>query len=204
MKNIYIINAHQYYEFSEGALNKALVQKAKELLEEKGYEVRTVTMQDEYNVEQELENHQWADAVILQSPVNWMGVPWSFKKYMDEVYTAGMFGVLCNGDGRSSEAPTKNYGAGGALSGKQYMLSLTFNAPKESFDDASEYLFQGKSVDDLWFPMHMNFRFFGMEDLPTFACYDVMKNPDVENDFKRFEAHINESFPNSETFKKVS
>ncbi len=63
------------------------------------------------------------------------------------------------------------------------MLSLTFN-------DESEYLFQGKSVDDLFFPMHMNFRFFGMEALPTFAFYDVMKNANVEDDFKRFRAHI--------------
>jgi modulator of drug activity B len=31
--------------------------------------------------------------------------------------------------------------------------------------------------------MHLNFKFFGMEPLPTFACFDVMKNPDIENDF---------------------
>ncbi len=34
--------------------------------------------------------------------------------------------------------------------------------------------------------MHANFRFFGMSPLPTFVCYDVLKNPDIENDFKRF------------------
>ena len=123
-----------------------------------------------------------------------MGVPWTFKKYMDEVYTAGMDGRLCAGDGRHSDAPKQNYGAGGSLSGKQYMLSLTFNAPEESFNDPQEYLFQGKSVDDLFFPMHMNFRFFGMEALPTFACYDVMKAADAESDFKRFEAHLKEHF----------
>ena len=43
---------------------------------------------------------------------------------------------------------------------KKYMLSLTFNAPKEAFNNVNEYLFQGKNVDDLFFPMHMNFRFF--------------------------------------------
>ena len=62
------------------------------------------------------------------------------------------------------------------------MLSLTFNAPKEAFDDPKEYLFQGKSLDDLWLPMHMNFRFFGMKALPTFVCYDVVKNSHIEND----------------------
>ena len=63
---------------------------------------------------------------------------------MDEVYTAGMGGALCDGDGRHSDAPKKNYGAGGTLTGKKYMLSLTFNAPEESFNDPNEYLFQGE------------------------------------------------------------
>ena len=150
--------------------------------------------EEEYDVAEQLDNHSWADVVILQTPVNWMGVPWTFKKYMDDVYTAGMGGELCNGDGRSSQAPKKNYGAGGTLQGKKYMLSLTFNAPEEAFNDKSEYLFQGKGVDDLWLPMHMNFRFFGMAGLPTFACYDVMKDAQIESDLLRFEAHINENF----------
>lgn len=192
-KNVLIINAHQYYPFSEGKLNAALIDKAMTILEQKGYDIRTVTMSDEYDVNEQLELHQWADIVFLQTPVNWMGVPWSFKKYMDEVYTAGMGGALCNGDGRTAEEPKKNYGTGGTLTDTKYMMSLTFNAPEESFNDASEF-FEGKSVDDLMFPTHMNFKFFGMKPMPTFASFDVMKNADVENDFKRFEAHINEYF----------
>ncbi len=194
MSNILIINAHQYYPFAEGKLNGTLVDMAVTQLEAKGHATRIVTMQDDINVEKELENHQWADIVLLQTPVNWMGVPWSFKKYMDEVYTAGMAGALCDGDGRTAEAPKANYGEGGTLKGKKYMLSLTFNAPKEAFNDSAEYLFQGKSVDDLFFPMHMNFRFFGMEPLETFACFDVMKNPDVETDFARFSKHLDTQF----------
>lgn len=195
MSNVLILNAHHPYPFSTGQLNNTLVQQAQRKLESKGHSVRVVRTAEEYDVEQELENHQWADLILLQSPVNWMGLPWSAKKYMDEVYTAGMGGALCTGDGRTAEEPKKNYGSGGTLNGKKYMLSLTFNAPVESFEEPDEYLFQGKSVDDLWFPMHMNFRFFGMESLPTFACYDVMKNPEVENDFERFEAHLDAHFP---------
>lgn len=194
MSNILIINAHHKYPFAEGRLNGSLVQKADELLTAGGHTTRVVTIDDGWDVDRELENHQWADIVLLQTPVNWMGVPWTFKKYMDEVYTAGMGGQLCDGDGRHREAPEKQYGSGGTLVGKKYMLSLTFNAPKESFDDAGQFLFQGKGVDDLLFPMHMNFRFFGMEPLPTFACFDVMKNAEVENDFKRFAAHLGENF----------
>jgi modulator of drug activity B len=89
----------------------------------------------------------------------------------------------------TAEAPKENYGAGGSL-----MLSVTFNAPREAFDDAQEFLFQGRSVDDLMMPMHMNARFSAFEKLPTFAAYDVMKNPDIENDFVRFDAHLTEIF----------
>lgn len=194
MSKILIINAHHQYPFAEGRLNATLTQRAAEQLAAQDHDTRVVTVDEGWDVEAEIENHQWADVILLQTPVNWMGVPWTFKKYMDEVYTAGMDGRLCVGDGRHSDAPKKNYGAGGSLSGKQYMLSLTFNAPEESFNDPQEYLFQGKSVDDLFFPMHMNFRFFGMEALPTFACYDVMKAADAEGDFKRFEAHLKEHF----------
>ena len=194
MKKALILNAHQEYPFAKGELNRSIAEKIGSHLEQKGYEVQMTTMKDHWNVDEEVDKHVWADLVILQSPVNWMGLPWSFKKYMDEVYTAGMFGKLCQNDGRSKESPTKNYGAGGVLADTKYMMSLTFNAPKEAFDDESEFLFQGKSVDDLFFPQHMNFRFFGMQPLPTFVCYDVMKNANIENDFKRLDEHLKELF----------
>ncbi len=194
MSNVLIINAHHKYPFAEGRLNGTLTQVADELLTTKGHDTRIVTVDNDWEIEQEVENHRWADVILLQSPVNWMGVPWTFKKYMDEVYTAGMDGRLTQFDGRTEADPKKNYGAGGTLTGSKYMLSLTFNAPEESFNDKSEYLFQGKSVDDLFFPMHMNFRFFGLDALPTFACYDVMKNADIEADFTRFQAHLDMHF----------
>ena len=195
MRKVFIINAHQPYPFSEGKLNGTLVERATRRLTERGYEVRHTTMLDEHDVDAEIENHRWADAIIVQMPVNWMGVPWSFKRYMDHVYSAGMDGRLCDGDGRSRSDASKQYGSGGTLGDTRYMLSLTFNAPKESFDDSAQEFFAGKSVDDLMLPAHLNFRFFAMKPLETFACHDVMKNPDIENDLKRFDAHLDRLFP---------
>ena len=74
MANIYIINAHHEYSFSPGKLNATLVEKAVDQLTAKEYEVKTLKVDDGYDVEQELSMHQWADVVILQTPVNWMGV----------------------------------------------------------------------------------------------------------------------------------
>jgi modulator of drug activity B len=194
MPNAYIINAHHPTAFSSGSLNASLVEKANSLLSQKGYEIRNLSVVEDWNTEDELANHQWADVILLQTPVNWMGVPWRFKQYMDDVYSAGMGGALCDGDGRTRSDPAKQYGSGGTLAGKKYMISLTFNAPRDAFNDDAQYLFRGKGVDDLFFPMHMNFRFFGMEPLETFACYDVLKNPDIENDFRRFEEHVAKHF----------
>lgn len=188
--NILIINTHEPYPFSEGKLSAAMVETAAAVVREQGHQVQLTTMTEEYDLNAELEKHLWADIIILQIPVNWMSVPWSFKRYMDQVYTAGMQGALCNGDGRSQTDPSKQYGSGGLLQDTRYLLSVTFNAPAVAFNDPEQYLFQGKSVDDLMIPMHMNYRFFGMSALPTFVSFDVIKNPDTENDLMRYQAHL--------------
>jgi modulator of drug activity B len=194
MSNILILNGAQPYPFAKGELNAAFAKRAEAALINMGHTVRRTTVAEGYDVEAEIASHQWADAVIMQFPVNWMGTPWGFKKYMDEVYTAGMDGRLCAGDGRTEQAPKANYGMGGTLKGTRYMLSVTFNAPAEAFDDASEPFFQGASVDDLLAMVHLNAKFFAMSKLPTFSAHDVMKNPDIEADFVRFDAHLKSTF----------
>ena len=194
MKNIFIINGHEPYPFSEGRLNRTLAETASDILKARGCEVRMTSMQDQWDVDAEINKHMWADAVILQTPVNWMGVPWTCKKYMDMVYTGGMDGRLCDGDGRTRKDPAKQYGTGGTLHGKKYMLSLTFNAPAAAFGDPGQTFFEGRSIDDLFWPMHLNFRFFGMEPLTSFACHDVLKNPRIEQDLERFKKHLERLF----------
>ena len=56
MKNVFIINAHEPYPFSEGRLNRSLVERAQAHLENKGYAVQVTTMQDGYNVDAEIEH----------------------------------------------------------------------------------------------------------------------------------------------------
>jgi len=193
MKRVFIINGHQSYPFSEGKLNATLTEKADSFFKSQSYETRITHTENNYDVAQEIENFKWADIVFFQTPLNWMGVSWSFKKYLDEVFSMGMMGEMSNGDGRTKEAPKKNYGLGGKLEG-HYMLSVTANAPKEAFNNADETFFNGASEDDLLLPMHLNFKWFGFKALPTFMAYDVMKNPDIENDFKRFDQHLKTHF----------
>ena len=87
MKKILVINGHQYYPFAEGKLNSSLIERVTQIMEEQEYEIKYTVSEKGYDVEEELEKWLWADVVILQTPLNWMGVTWSFKKYLDEVKT---------------------------------------------------------------------------------------------------------------------
>ncbi|MEL6302752.1 MAG: NAD(P)H-dependent oxidoreductase [Pseudomonadota bacterium] len=194
MTKALIINGHQPYPFAKGQLNAAMQTRIASFLEAQAFEIRTTQVAESYDIDTEIEKHQWADVIVMQFPVNWMGVPWSFKQYMDAVYSAGMDGRLCDGDGRTAEAPKANYGTGGTLNDTKYMLSVTLNAPAEAFDDPTEPFFAGASLDDLLLPVHLNAKFFGMKPLPTFAAFDVMKNPDIERDFQRLGQHLTEVF----------
>ena len=130
----------------------------------------------------------WADVVIYQMPGWWMGAPWTVKKYLDEVFTAG-HGSLYANDGRTRSDASQKYGSGGLIQGKQYMLSLTWNAPVQAFEDPSDF-FEGKGVDAVYFPFHKANEFLGMSALPTFICNDVMKVPNIERDVARYEQHL--------------
>jgi len=195
MKKVLLINGHQRYEgAAEGRLNRTLVETAAETLEGMGCETMTTVVEDGYDVAEELRRFVWADAVFIQVPVYWMSVPYITKKYIDEVFSAGLMqGVLVKDDGRTRKDPSKKYGSGGLMQGRRYMISTTWNAPLIALEDPDQF-FEGKGVDGVFFWLHKAFQFLGMEPLPSFSCHDVMKAPDIENDLARFRMHIEESF----------
>lgn len=168
--------------------------RAANLLRAKSKPVRIVKTSEPWDVDTQIENQLWADHLLLQFPLNSMSVPWSLKRYLDEVYTAGMDGRLAIGDGRTRSNPDKPYGSGGLLGEKTYSLSVTLNAPHSAFSDPTQKLFGGRSVDELLAPIHINFAFFGLRQLETFAAYDVSKNPQIERDFERFDRFLSRLF----------
>jgi len=191
-KNVLLINGHQFWEISKGKLNKSLVEFAEKVLTAKGYSVRTTHVDDPYDAKEEVAKFVWADFVIFQTPVYWFSIPGGFKRYIDEVYMAG-YGVMFDDDGRTRSDPDRKYGSGGLLQGTKYMLSTTWNAPLEAFEDENQ-IFEGRDVDEVFFYFHKAQQFVGMEHLPAFACYDVLKNPNIEVDFQRYEEHLNTLF----------
>lgn len=188
MKKILLLNGGKAFAHSHGQYNSTLHDAALALFDHAGYDVKTTFIDGGYDVEEEVAKILWADVVIYQMPGWWMGAPWTVKRYLDEVFTAG-HGSLYANDGRTRSDASQKYGSGGLIQGKQYMLSLTWNAPVQAFEEPSDF-FEGKGVDAVYFPFHKANEFLGMSALPTFICNDVMKVPDIERDVARYEQHL--------------
>lgn len=189
-KHILIINAHQYYKSSEGKLNQHLVDFAKEIFEEANHEVKITTIDSGYQIEEEAEKHEWADLILTQMPVYWFAGPWSYKKYIDEVFNELIQRQnIVLSDGRSRHHD-KQYGTGGTDHHKQFLLSSTWNAPDIAFDDKEQYLLQGKSLDEALIGISSVYKFCGFEILPGFACYDVKKAPQIETNLQQYKKRL--------------
>ena len=192
MSNILIINGGKQFAHSNGELNDTLTVLAEQVLSAMGHSVRVSRADSDYDLATEVQQYVWADTVIYQMPGWWMGAPWTVKKYMDEVFTAG-HGSLYASDGRTRADAAKKYGSGGLLQGKTYMLSLTWNAPLQAFTDPEQF-FHGVGVDGVYLPFHKANQFLGLTALPTFIANDVIKMPEVERYKAEYSAHLQQVF----------
>ena len=192
MQKVYIINEGKSFAHSRGKLNATLTEVARELLVTKGHEVKVINIDNGYEVKAEIQNLLWADVIIYQQPAWWMGPPWTLKKYIDDVFTEG-HGVLYENDGRTRSDDSKKYGSGGLIQGKKYMISTTWNAPLEAFDDPKQF-FEGVGVDGVYLPLHKANQFLGMTPLPTFMCNDVIKDPQIKKIIHNYQTHLSALF----------
>jgi modulator of drug activity B len=192
---IFIINGGQVFGHSGGRFNATITAETIAFFESQpGFEVRTTSVNDDYNPIEEVEKYTWADVVIYHTPIWWFQVPHGLKKYIDVVFTAGHNKGIYKSDGRSSENPAINYGTGGMLHGKKYMLTTSWNAPKEAFTLPGEF-FNEKSVDEgPLVGFHRMNAFTGMKPLSGIHFHDVEKNADLETDLTRYRAHLEQTF----------
>ncbi|WP_040950792.1 NAD(P)H-dependent oxidoreductase [Gorillibacterium massiliense] len=175
--NILIINGHQSHRDSEGRLNRTLTERMVEVLSPAN-KVAVSILQEGYDVEEERRKFLKADIVIYQTPIYWFSIPGLLKTYMDEVYAHGTF-----------FKSSSRYGAGGLLVAKRYMFSTTWNAPAEAFGDPDQF-FEGESLDEVLSHLHRVQRYLGMKPLPSFACFDVVHRPQMEEALQRLEKHL--------------
>lgn len=195
---IFIINGGQKFGHSGGRFNETIANETLNFFQTKvGFEVRATNINEEYDPTEEVANYVWADVIIYHTPIWWFQLPHGFKKYIDIVFTEGHDKGIYRSDGRSSTNPKINYGTGGMLHGKKYMVTSSWNAPKEAFTLPGEF-FNQRSVDDgALFGFHRMNAFTGMKPLESIHFHDIEKNADVEKDLGLYQKHLTKLFLNS-------
>lgn len=196
MKKVFIINGGQYFAHSGGAFNKTLTGWTADFLTENDIEVRVTDINDDIVPADEVENFKWADLIIYNTPIWWFQVPNRFKKYIDEVFTAGHQNGIYHSDGRSRSNPAINYGTGGLMHGKKYMVNSTWNAPDTAFTLPGEF-FNETSVDDgVLYGFHRMNAFTGMKKMQGFHFHDLEKNA-TEERIARYKEEYRSHLKNS-------
>ncbi|SEI37085.1 modulator of drug activity B [Dyadobacter koreensis] len=196
-QKIFVINGGQVFGHSGGRFNKTIFDETIKFFNaQPGFEVRSTDINHAYDPKREVENFVWADVIIYHTPIWWFQVPNGLKKYIDVVFTEGHQTGIYNSDGRSSANPDINYGTGGTLHGRRYMVTTSWNAPAAAFTLPGEF-FNEKSVDEgPLFGFHRMNAFAGMKPLEGIHFHDVEKNADIVADIKRYQYHLNEVFNN--------
>jgi modulator of drug activity B len=197
MKKIFIINGGQKFGHSGGRFNQTIAKETLEFFQNKeGFEVRSTDINDEYDPATEVDKFVWADVIIYHTPIWWFQLPHGFKEYIDVVFTEGHANGIYKSDGRSSINPAINYGTGGMMHGKKYMVTTSWNAPKEAFTLPGEF-FKETSVDNgPLFGFHRMNAFTGMQPLESMHFHDVMKGANVESDLEVYRNHLTQLFLN--------
>src|SRR5690606_16539120 len=121
MKKVLIINGGQNFGHSGGRYNKTITENTLDVLKTfDNIEIKTTNVSENYDKNEEVQKFDWADYIIYHTP-NWLfHIPNGFKKYIDEVFTAGHAKGIYMSDGRKAENPHINYGTGGMLGGRKY------------------------------------------------------------------------------------
>lgn len=178
--NIFIINAGQTFAHSGGKFNNSVTEWTQTVLDKNQVAYRITNINDDYDAIAEVENYKWADVIIYHMPIWWFQVPYGLKKYIDEVFTAGHQNGMYASDGRSRKNPAINYGKGGLMQGKHYMVTTSWNAPDTAFTLPGEF-FEQQSVDDgVLFGFHKMNQFTGMDRIAGFHFHDVEKDATEE------------------------
>jgi len=172
-----IINGAETRGVAQGQLNKTLFDIAKEQLQAQ-YNILETQVAGGYRVAEEQAKFTQADVVLFQYPVFWFGVPAVLKAYLDTVYEHGVF-----------FEGSDHYGEGGLLQGRRYLLSTTWNAPQQVFSNQQQF-FDGRSLEELLLAMHKTQQYIGMRALPSFAAFDVVANPNIEDQAMRWREHL--------------
>ncbi|HZE41273.1 MAG TPA: NAD(P)H-dependent oxidoreductase [Stackebrandtia sp.] len=124
------------------------------------------------DIRAEQEKVEWADALVVQFPLWWFGMPAILKGWFDRVFTQGFaFGVANPETGRQ-----RRYGDN-TLYGKRAMVITTFGARAASMGPRGIH----GDIDDLLFPLHHGILWYsGIAALEPFVVDGTARFGDTE------------------------
>ena len=186
------VNGGAAHAFADGNLNAMLADVAGAAAVSAGVTYELTKAFEPYDVTVEVQRYLRADLIIYQMPAWWMGTPWPMKRYIDEVFTAG-YGRLYANDGRTPDDPNGVYGGGGLLKGRRYLISATWNAPESAFS-APGGMFEQRGAEAVYFPFHKANEMLGLSPFPIFLFTDVIKDPRIDRDVKRYREYLKSIF----------
>ena len=198
MRKIFVINGGKKFAHSNGALNQSILEVDRKFFtKRKGFEFKFTDINWGYQAEEEVAKFIWADTIIYHFPVWWFAMPFSLKEYIDTVFTEGHRKGMYRSDGRKDENPAINYGTGGLLGGRKYMVTTSWNAPETAFTLPNEF-FRQTSVDEgILFGFHRMNAFLSLEPLESMHFHDVEKNGDpgrIVRLLNEYERHLDQVF----------
>lgn len=117
-------------------------------------------------VAEEQQKLLWADAVILQFPIWWYGMPAILKGWIDRVYAYGFaYGVGPQGGSQWG----KRFGDG-VLEGRRAMVTMTVGGRMAHYGPRGV----NGAIDDVLWPIHHGALFYpGMDVVPPTVFYEV-------------------------------
>lgn len=191
MVKIFVINGGQHFAHSTGKFNKTLLE-----LDEfyfspnNGFEIQTTDINEPYDPKEEVEKYVWADVIIYHTPIWWFSMPHKLKEYIDKVFTAGHRNGMYRSDGRKSANPDVNYGTGGLMHGRKYMVTTTWNAPETAFTLPGEFFNQTSVDDGILFGFHRMNAFLSLQRIDGLHFHDLEKNATQERVDKLKKAYL--------------
>lgn len=140
----------------------------------------------------EQEKLDWADAVVVQFPLWWYGMPAILKGWFDRVFVKGFgYGI------RAADGRTLRYGEG-RLAGKRAMAVLTAGAREPAMGPRGV----NGALNEVLFPLHHGTLFYaGMQVLEPLAVHGADRVPDDR--FAEAQDRLRERLHTLETAKPI-
>lgn len=175
---ILLIKANPKLYEAKGGLNADLFSASSDLFLTNHTVLTSDIAGGKWDITKEIDKLKQADLIVYHFPIWWFGVPSILKRYFDEVLVHKETFIM-----------TDEYGEGGQLCDKKFMLVVTSNMKKSDFGTTA-ILNEYSHIDEILTQIILTNKYIGIqEQLATFHADDVIQG-DVTNVIDSYHSHL--------------